>query len=115
MTSKLTLNKRKKIFTFCEEVAKSKVHSIRKIASLLGNINVSFEVLSLGPLHYRNIEHCVIVAFKVAKGNFECKMSVSPEVKIQVAWWKDNIYTRYRSLEEMPINDAVYTDPSSHG
>ena len=45
MTLKLTENKQNKIFTICEEVIKSKVQSIRKIASLLGNIVASFEAV----------------------------------------------------------------------
>ena len=36
---KLTENKQNRIFTLCEEVIKSKAHSIRKIASLLGNVD----------------------------------------------------------------------------
>ena len=27
-----------------------------------------------------------------------------------IAWWKGNIYISYRTLEEMPITDAVYTN-----
>ena len=36
-----------------------------------------------------------------------------PAAKIEDAWWRGNIYTSYRSLEEMPITDVVYTDATS--
>ena len=42
-------------------------------------------------------------------------MSLSPAAKIEIAWWRDNIYNSYRNLEEIPITDVVYTDASSHG
>ena len=70
MTLKLTENKQNKIFTLCN-VIKSKVQSIRKIASFLGNIVASFEAAPLGPLYYSNTELCKIEALKAAKGNFE--------------------------------------------
>ena len=70
MTLKLTENKQNKIFTLCN-VIKSKVQSIRKIVSLLGNIVASFEAVPLGPLYYSNTELCKIEALKAAKGNFE--------------------------------------------
>ena len=41
-------------------------------------------------------------------------MSLSPAAKIEVAWWRDNIYSSYRNLEEIPITSFVYTDASSH-
>ena len=61
------------------------------------------------------MELCKTEALKAANGNFECKMSLSPAAKTEVAWWRDNIYTSYRNLEERPITDVVYTDASSHG
>ena len=41
-------------------------------------------------------------------------MSLSPAAKIEVAWWRDNIYSSYRNLEEIPITGFVCTDASSH-
>ena len=110
MTLKLTESKQKKIFTLCDEVIKSKIQSVRKIDSRLGNIAALFEAVPLGPLHNRSIKICKIAALKAAKGNYECKMSILPTAKIEIAWWIDNIYTSYRSIEEMPITDVVYTD-----
>ena len=43
-----------------------------------------------GSLYYSNIVLCKIAALKAAKGNFEYKMSISPAVKIEVAWWREN-------------------------
>ena len=76
ITLKLTKNKQNKIFTLCKEVIKSKVQSIRKIVSLLGNIVAFFEAVPRSSLYYRNIELCKIEVLKAAKGNFECKMSL---------------------------------------
>ena len=76
MTLKLTEIKQEEIFTLCEEVIKSKVYSIRKTATLLGNIVASFKAILLGPSHYRNIELWKIAALKEAKGKFERKFSV---------------------------------------
>ena len=56
VTLKLTQNKQNKIFTLCEEVMKSKVQSIRKIATLLGDIVTSFEAVLRGPLYYKDIK-----------------------------------------------------------
>ena len=115
MILKLSENKQKNTFALCEEVIKSKVQSIRKIACLLGSIFESFEVVPWGPLYYRNIELCKTEALKAAKVNFEYKMSLSPSAKIEVAWWRDNTYNSYRNLEERSITDVVYTDARSHG
>ena len=41
-------------------------------------------------------------------------MFISPAAKIEVPWRRDNIYTTYRSLEEITITDAVNTDASLH-
>ena len=115
MTLNLTENKENKIFTICQEVIKFKVQSIRKIASLLGNIVASFETAARCPLWYRNIELYKIDALKAAKGNFEGKISLSPAAKIDVALWRDNIYISHRTLEERSITDVIYTDSSSYG
>ena len=42
-------------------------------------------------------------------------MSISTTVKTEVASWRDNIYTSYRNLEEIPITDTIYTYTSSYG
>lgn len=35
--------------------------------------------------------------------------------KIEAALWKNNIYTSYRSPEEIPITDAAYADARMGG
>ena len=67
-------------------------------------------------MHHRNIELGKIAALKAAKGYLECKkMSMLTAAKIEVALWKNNIYTSYRSPEEIPITDAAYADARMGG
>ena len=101
ITLKLTKNKQNKIFTLCKEVIKSKVQSIRKIVSLLGNIVASFEAVPRNSLYYRNIELCKIEALKAAKGNFECKMSL----------W--NLWNLWLSPAHIPSVHNVIVDSES--
>lgn len=42
-------------------------------------------------------------------------MSISSAVKREVVWWRDNIYTIYRSLEVISVADTIHTGASSHG
>ena len=115
MTLTITSEKKEKIYNQCLKLYISSVNTIRDVASVIGNLVAAMQAAPYGLMHYRYMEIDKIAALKLNNGNFERKMTLSKEAKIELKWWMDNIKNVSRSLIPIPIDCIIYTDASKSG
>ena len=93
----------------------AKTLSIRQVAKLLGTITSAFPGVRFGPLHYRSLEQCKIVALKKTKGNFDAEMILSQQAAQDIQWWIDNITLFVNLLALGSASIVLTTDASKTG
>lgn len=89
--------------------------SIRRVVRLLGKISSSFPGVKYGRLHYRKIERDKSEALKIAKGNFEKKMSLSCQALDEIKWWLENIDHSYNDIHIGNPDITMNTDACKTG
>ena len=123
MAISLTNAKKNKIKDLCVTTLSNPTLTIRQVASLLGNIAASLEVVPYGRLHYRYLEQNKIVALTKARGNFENPCTITREASKDIIWWGGggvgwvgNILDAIASLH--PTTEAglaIFIDASNKG
>lgn len=112
----LTNKKKQSLKEICIEMQYEKDSvSIRKVARLLGKISSSFPGVKFGRLHYRKIERDKTEALKIAKGNFEKKMSLSSQALEEIKWWLENVDQSYSDIHNGNPDITINTDASKTG
>ena len=117
MAISLTNAKKNKIKDLCVTTLSNPTLTIRQVASLLGNIAASLEVVPYGRLHYRYLEQNKIMALET-RGNFENPCTITPETSKDIIWWGrgGNILDAIASLH--PTTEAglaIFIDASNKG
>ena len=97
----------------CKEVLSLKGHTIRKIASLIGNLTASLPAVPFGKLFNRSIERDKIAALKLNRGDFDSKMKLSCLAKKDINWWVLNIPKAFKYISSLPIDITLFTDASN--
>ncbi|XP_028394531.1 uncharacterized protein LOC114518732 [Dendronephthya gigantea] len=116
MTVTLTSLKREKLLLLCQKFQQpNTLHTIRRVASLIGSLVSSFPGVEFGPLHYRYIEADKDYNLKLHQGNFDAEMSLSADSLEEVNWWVNNIPLASRSIYHAPPDVVLYTDASAIG
>lgn len=116
MTIRLTVEKACDLKKSCENILKSnKSLTIRAVATVIGKIVASFPGVMYGPLYYRDLEAAKSTALKVAKGDFDTTMSLSPLAKLELQWWVSNIESAYQKLSHDQPQHQITTDASLLG
>ena len=75
----------------------------------------SLPAVRFGRLYCRSIEKDKINALKLNWGNYKAKMLLSPESKLDVEWWLDNIDTACNIIGPLAGNFTIYSDASLKG
>ena len=115
MTLTLTAEKKQKIVDLSYKLLNG-VHTIRTVASFIGNLTASFDAVPGGRLHYRHIELCKIAALKVAKGDFESQCKLSEKASQEIQWWAANIPGAFAHIKNVAkVDYIVFTDASNLG
>lgn len=115
MTITLTSEKKEKIVLLCKEVLSSNKLTIRKMASLIGNLVSSLPAVPFGKLFYRSLERDKISALKQAKGDFDSDMVLSTTAISDIKWWSTNIEASYRNISSLAIDITIFSDASDLG
>ena len=115
MTMELTEEKKLKILDLCKSVTTGKAISIRKLASIIGNLVSSFPAVPYGKLFYRNLELDKINALKFHRGNFDSCCVISSKSMDEIRWWINNVESSIRYIETPTIDMTIFTDASSEG
>ena len=89
--------------------------TVEYVAKILGYMISSLPAVQFGRLYCRCLERDRIHALKINKGSYKPKMSLSPESRVEVKWWLDNVDTAYNIIGHSPMNFTVYSDTSLKG
>ena len=112
MTISLTDEKKKKIKNMCIDTIKNPCISIRRLASIIGNMVSAFPTLPHGRLFYRSLEFQKIDSLSIHKGNFDKNILVSSDAIQDITWWRDHIDLATTSILKPKITVTIYTDAS---
>ena len=115
MTITLTEEKKQKIKDFCLETIKNPKISIRKLASIIGNLVAALPSVPYGKLFYRKLEVTKILALKKHKGDFDKTLLLTGQAILELKWWSENIIDSFRFISLPPISRIIYTDASNLG
>jgi hypothetical protein len=91
MTITLTPEKKGVLKELCHSLISKQLLTIREVAQVIGKIISSFPGVAHGPLYYRALDLNKTEALKVCKGNFDKRMTLSEESKLELQWWAENI------------------------
>ena len=112
MTIELTEENKDIIYEECKCLINKDQAKIRTVARVIGLIISSFSTTELGKLHYRLLEMEKIRHLKDAKGNFDCSMPITIEMKEELNWWCSNIHSQIRLISrgnpEITIKTCIF-------
>jgi ribonuclease HI len=99
----------------CKKLFKRDKDTIRNVAKVIGLIVSTFSAVQYGKLHYRQLEQGKILALKRFKGNYDTYMTITLEMKEELAWWFTNIYIQKRDISHGVPEKILNTDASLQG
>ncbi|CAG2233745.1 unnamed protein product [Mytilus edulis] len=112
---KFLVEKQDTIAKECKQLQSKNKCKIREVARVLGILISSLPAVEFGKLYYRKIEREKIKALKLAMGDFDSEMFVTSEMKQDLKWWSDNIYTQKRKFNRGNPQVIIQTDASKLG
>ena len=111
----LPTEKQEIIVNECKKLFKRDKDTIRNVAKVIGLIVSTFSAVQYGKLHYRQLEQGKILALKRFKGNYDTYMTITLEMKEELAWWFTNIYIQKRDISHGVPEKILNTDASLQG
>ena len=115
MTVSLTEEKIEKIIDHAQKILKENEHTIRTVASLIGQFNAARYAVYYGPLHTKSLEIAKNAALVQSKGDFDGTMHLSRLDKMDVRWWIEILPTAKKFVGYLPFDEVVHTDASTQG
>ena len=115
MTVRLSATKADKVKCACETLLRSKNHTIRDVAHVIGLLVSSLPATDYGALYYRQLELSKIKALRFSCGNFDALMNLSEGSRVELKWWIDNITHSHKSLTVSNPDVILTTDASNLG
>ena len=113
MTVSPTPHKVEKTIKVCSCLLKNASPTITQVAEVIGILISNFPGTKYGPLHYRALELCKINALQKARGDYSSTMTLSPQAKLELVWWIDNIATASKPAQ-CPNPDLVIKSDASN-
>ena len=115
MTETLSSEKMSLIVQECLSLCKKSHESIRKVTGVLGLLVSTFSAIEYGPLHYQETEMAKIEALKASKGEFDCKMLITDDMRTEPNWWVRNLAVQNRHIDHGNPDMVILTDASHSG
>lgn len=112
----LTDEKIERIISLGTLILKQRNITIRCLSSFIGLIVHAFYAITLGPLHYRNLERNKNDELVCSNGDYDSNMLVSEYSVREITWWIDNVKLQNGKLiRPNPIDCWIDTDASLKG
>ena len=115
MLISLTDLKREKICGLAKSLLTPTKHTIRDLASFIGNLVAADPAVPLGPLHYKFLEIERNEQLSLHKGDYEAFITLSERAQEMLQWWLTNIPTLNRPVIQPPPTCEIFTDASLLG
>ena len=115
MKVSLPLDKVHKIKEIGSQILKLQTCKIQMLASFIGLLVSSFNGVDYGALHYRGLEQDKCQALRCNRGNYESFLELSPEAKLDIQWWIDNVDSSFRKINRGEPKVFLSCDASSEG
>jgi len=114
MTVTVNTDKIAKLRDIAKSLLAKKTPTIRQVAQLIGTMVSCFPGVEYGQLFYRRLEMLKAFHLKVARGDFEARMHLSPDTKDDIKWWIHNVGMGKQISHGVPDLD-IKTDASFKG
>ncbi|VDI23377.1 Hypothetical predicted protein [Mytilus galloprovincialis] len=112
----LTDEKIDKIISLGKIILQQKCVTVRCFASFIGLVVHAFNAVSVGPLHYRNMERNKVGALNSCNGDFDSEIFITQESRTEIFWWVNNLKSENGKLiRPIQINFWIETDASLEG
>ena len=115
MTITLTSEKALKVNMACKKLLAKSECSIVEVSQVIGLLVASLPAVQYGQLHYRHLEIDKNIALKIAKGNYQDIMCLSPAAKADLGWWVDNVLQSNNPISHGKIDIEITCDASKKG
>ncbi|XP_028394449.1 uncharacterized protein LOC114518643 [Dendronephthya gigantea] len=115
MTITLTPEKKVALKQLCLALISKHMPTIREVAQVIGKIISSFPGVAHGPLYYRALDRNKTEALQLCKGNFDKRMTLSKESKLELRWWAQNILESQNVISRGQPSHILTTDASLTG
>ena len=115
MTSQLTVDRQHEIRDLGHKLLGRQDLPIYEVATFVGKIVAAFPGAQYGKLHYRALEKDKSCALMLFKGNYQARMNLSEDAKVEIRWWILNITQCTRTLLERTPSLRHQTDASGLG
>lgn len=103
MSLNLPDNKRLRILSQIKHIFKLRSLRIRDFAKFLGTLCSACPAVSYGWVYTKRLEREKFLALRNNNDNYDSVMTISPDLKPDLFWWKDNI-----SVSNNPIRSGKY-------
>lgn len=110
MTASVTQEKKTKYIQSCSELMALNVVPIRRVAKVTGQVVSTFPGVPYGPLHYRHMEKAKILALFLNDQDFDANITVTADIKTDLAWWIQNLPSAYYNILPNKIEVEIKTD-----
>lgn len=116
MVVSLTNKKKQNLYDLCVScLEQGAALTIRKVASLVGIMNSYAPGTTYGGNYIKRLELDKNASLSVNNGNFDASCYISLEGKLDITWWRDNVFTSYREFMFRPFTGIVTCDASNLG
>ena len=115
MTIKLTPDKIEKFIDHAQKILREETHTVRTVASLIGQMNAARYAVRYGPLHTKALEIAKNKVLGTSGKDFDSIMTLSKLDKLDIKWWVDNIADAELFFGFDPIDKVIHTDASNQG
>ena len=115
MTVKITKEKSLKIKNACQDLLSKELVTIQSLFEVIGLMVASFPGVQYGQLFYRQCDNLKNKKIKENNGYLGALVTLTTEVKEDLAWWVHNIENQQKNIVTPPPAIEIETDASNIG
>lgn len=115
LTISPTTKKKEKLTILIQQFLKRDSCTIREFARLLGNLVSVCMAVAFGFVYTKTLEREKFLALEASGGNYDSKIIISKEVKLDLLWWKRNMVTGFSKIKQYAFKLEIFSDASGTG
>lgn len=115
MSISISKEKRQNCLNLIKELMTKEFSTIRFLAHVIGKLVAVCPAIKYGILYTKELERLKFIALKKHKDNYEAKISLNKQCKIDLKWWSDNILTASNNIRKNNYKLEIFSDASTTG